>query len=148
MPCLHAVCSEATRLYPSVPVTARDAVRDTHICGQPVPKGTQVLLVPWAINRSPQLWGADAEASNPGRWLDDNGRANNHGGASGSNYCLLTFLHGPRSCVGQRFAQAELRALVAAFEWALAMGEEDVPARVVTTKPLNGMKLRLRKVEL
>ncbi|EKG13519.1 Cytochrome P450 [Macrophomina phaseolina MS6] len=151
MPYLNAVCNEVTRLYPTVPVTIRDAVRDTNICGQPVPKGTQILLVPWAINRSPLLWGEDSEKFRPERWIDENGRANNHGGAT-SNYCLLTFLHGPRSCIGQKFAQAELRALVAAFvakfEWELAMEEKDViPAGVVTTKPMNGMRLRLKRVD-
>lgn len=44
MPYLNGVCHETTRLYPTVPVTLRDAVRDTHICGQRVPRGTQVLL--------------------------------------------------------------------------------------------------------
>lgn len=150
MPYLNAVCNEVTRLYPTVPVTIRDAVRDTNICGQPVPKGTQILLVPWAINRTPTLWGPDAEQFKPERWIDEKGHANNNGGAT-SNYCLLTFLHGPRSCIGQKFAQAELRALVAAFvarfEWTLAMDEKDViPAGVVTTKPMNGMKLRLKKL--
>ncbi|KAF9635423.1 putative cytochrome p450 protein [Lasiodiplodia theobromae] len=156
MPYLNAVCNETTRLYPTVPVTLRDAVRDTDICGQRVPKGTQVLLVPWAINRSPALWGPDAECFRPERWIDDDDddeqgrrRANNHGGAS-SNYCQLTFLHGPRSCIGQKFAQAELRALVAAFvsrfEWTLAMDEKDViPAGVVTTKPMHGMRLRIKR---
>ncbi|KAL1636229.1 hypothetical protein SLS56_001208 [Neofusicoccum ribis] len=151
MPYLNAVCNEVTRLYPTVPVTIRDAVRDTNICGQYVPKGTQVLLVPWAINRSPHLWGADSEEFKPERWIDEKGHANNNGGAS-SNYCQLTFLHGPRSCIGQKFAQAEMRALVAAFvgrfEWTLAMDEKDViPAGVVTTKPQNGMKLRLKRYE-
>lgn len=156
MPYLNAVCNETTRLYPTVPVTLRDAVRDTDICGQRVPKGTQVLLVPWAINRSPALWGPDAERFRPERWIDNDDddeqgrrRANNHGGAS-SNYCQLTFLHGPRSCIGQKFAQAELRALVAAFvsrfEWTLAMDEKDViPAGVVTTKPMHGMRLRIKR---
>ncbi|OJD40427.1 cytochrome p450 [Diplodia corticola] len=181
MPYLNGVCNETTRLYPTVPVTLRDAVRDTRVGGQRVPRGTQVLLSPWAVNRSPALWGADAESFRPERWIDDDEdddddeadppletgggggggggrgrgrgggrgpRTNNHGGAS-SNYCLLTFLHGPRSCIGQRFAQAELRALVAAFvgrfEWTLAMDERDVvPAGVVTTKPMNGMRLRVR----
>ncbi|KAF2089548.1 putative P450 monooxygenase [Saccharata proteae CBS 121410] len=152
MPYLNAVCNEVTRLYPTVPVTVRDAVRNSEIAGQFVPKGTQVLLVPWAINRSPKLWGADADEFKPERWIDADGHANNNGGAP-SNYAILTFLHGPRSCIGQKFAQAELRALVAAFvgnfEWSLGMDEKDViPAGVITTKPMNGMKLRLKKLEL
>ncbi|KAK7553582.1 putative P450 monooxygenase [Phyllosticta citricarpa] len=150
LPYLNAVCNEVLRLYPTVPVTIRDAVRDTTIADQFIPKGTQLILSPWAINRSPRLWGADSETFKPDRWIDANGKANNHGGAS-SNYCQLTFLHGPRSCIGQRFAQSELRALLASFvgrfEWDLAMPEDQViPAGVITTKPKHGMKLKVRKV--
>jgi hypothetical protein len=46
LPLLNAVCNETLRLYPTVPITIRDVVRDTSIIGQFVPKGTQVLLVP------------------------------------------------------------------------------------------------------
>lgn len=41
-------------------------------------------------------------------------RPNNSGGAV-SNYANLTFLHGPRSCIGHTFAAAELRCLAAMF---------------------------------
>ncbi|KAF2136165.1 uncharacterized protein K452DRAFT_259486 [Aplosporella prunicola CBS 121167] len=151
MPYLNAICNEVLRLYPTVPVTARDAIRNTTIGGQHVPKGTQVLIAPWAINRSPSLWGSDAESFRPERWIDPDGHANNHGGAP-SNYCQLTFLHGPRSCIGQKFARAELRALIAAFvgkfKWNLAMDQSEVILTgVVTIKPKNGMKLRVTKLE-
>lgn len=150
LPYLNAVCNEVLRMYPTVPVTIRDAVRNTTIADQYIPKGTQLILSPWAINRSPRLWGPDSEVFKPERWIDANGKANNHGGA-GSNYCQLTFLHGPRSCIGQRFAQSELRALlasfVARFEWDMAMPDSEViPAGVITTKPKNGMKLNIKKV--
>jgi cytochrome P450 len=46
LPLLNGVCNETLRLYPTVPITIRDAVVDTSILGQFIPKGTQVLLVP------------------------------------------------------------------------------------------------------
>ena len=101
------------------------------------------------MNRSPELWGDNAEDFVPERWIDD-GKPNNSGGA-GSNYSLLTFLHGPRSCIGQGFAKAELRCLVAAFicafEWELNMkGKDIIPAGVITIKPKNGLHLRLKSL--
>ncbi|KAF1996211.1 cytochrome P450 3A4 [Amniculicola lignicola CBS 123094] len=152
LPYLNAVCNETLRLYPTIPASSRCAIRDTTIDSQFIPKGTMVLVTPWAINRNPKLWGPDAEVFKPERWIDpESGRANNVGGAD-SNYSFLTFLHGPRSCIGEKFARAEMRALVAAFcgsfEMEMADPNEIVrPGGTITSKPINGMKLRLKPVE-
>nr|POF14325.1 putative cytochrome p450 4d14 [Quercus suber] len=153
LPLLNGVCNETLRLYPTVPITIRNVVRPTTLVGHALPVGIQVLLSPWAINRSPKLWGADADRFVPDRWIDTDAatgerKPNNAGGAP-SNYANLTFLHGPRSCIGQGFAKAELRALVAAFVGSFQMdladpNEDVVPSGVVTTKPKNGMNLRLK----
>ncbi|KAF2873282.1 cytochrome P450 3A4 [Massariosphaeria phaeospora] len=151
LPYLNAVCNEVLRLYPTVPKTTRISTRDTTIDGHFVPKGTLSLIVPWATNRDPRWWGADAEKFMPKRWIDaETGRTTMDGGAE-SNYLFLTFLHGPRSCIGEKFARAELRALVAGFvgcfEVCMADPEEVVVAGgVVTIKPVNGMRLRLAPV--
>ncbi|KAL9131670.1 MAG: hypothetical protein Q9217_000481 [Psora testacea] len=108
---LHAVCSESLRLHAPVPLTLREAVRNTTLQGQPVPKGTRIIVPCWAVNTSVALWGADAATFRPERWMGP-GKAGN-GGAE-SNYAFLTFLHGPRSCIGQAFARAEFAALLAA----------------------------------
>ena len=74
-----------------------------------------------------------------------------NGGAE-SNYSFLTFLHGPRSCIGEKFARAELRALMAAFVGSFEMALADPLEKVVvggtiTSKPVNGMRLKLQPVE-
>ncbi|OCL06974.1 cytochrome P450 [Glonium stellatum] len=149
LPYLNAICNESLRLYPTIPVSSRIAIRPTSISGHYIPKGTMAFVVPWAINRSPHLWGPTAAEFRPERWIDpETGHANNTGGAA-SNYSLLTFLHGPRSCIGEKFARAELRALVAVFcgtfEMEMADPDEVVqPAGTITIKPRNGMRLRLR----
>jgi cytochrome P450 len=61
-------------------------------------------------------------------------------------------LHGPRSCIGERFAKSELKALIAVFVGGVEVGLEfegqvAEPAGVITTKPRGGMRLRLRKLE-
>jgi len=147
LPYLNAVCNETLRLYPTIPVSARVASRDTTIAGHFIPKGTISYVVPWAINRSPALWGCDSEKFVPERWIDESGRTTMNGGAD-SNYAFLTFLHGPRSCIGERFARAELRALIAAFVGCFEMrmadpNEEVIAGGTITSKPVNGMKLEL-----
>lgn len=152
MPYLNGVCNEVLRLFPTIPVSARVAIRDTTVAGHFIPNGTMMFVVPWAINRNPDLWGPDAEEFVPERWIDkETGRATMNGGAD-SNYSFLTFLHGPRSCIGERFARAELRALLAAFVGSFEMQMADPNEKVVvggtiTSKPMNGMKLNLRPVK-
>jgi cytochrome P450 len=109
LPYLTAFCSEVLRYYPPVPLTTREASEDTTICGQHVPKGTQIFIVPLATNRDTKLWGDDADVFDPERWL---GNAN---GGAVSNYALETFIHGPRSCIGERFARGEFAALLASW---------------------------------
>ncbi|KAG0647257.1 Cytochrome P450 monooxygenase FUM15 [Hyphodiscus hymeniophilus] len=152
LPLLNGVCNEVLRLYPTVPVTLRTAVRPTLVGTVHIPKGSRIYISPWAINRSPKIWGPEAELFSPGRWIDaETGKPNNTGGVT-SNYCNMTFLHGPRSCIGERFAKSELRALIAVFVgmFDLEMADPNEipePNGAITTKPKNGMNLRLKVVE-
>ncbi|KAM0548806.1 hypothetical protein ACHAPJ_009662 [Fusarium lateritium] len=148
LPYLNGIMHETLRLYPTVPMTMRQAVRDTRIGEQFIPEGTDIIVSIWYINRSPDIWGPDAPEFRPERWITEDGKPNQNGGAS-SNYNFLTFLHGPRSCIGQGFAKAEMRCLLAtmvrSFEWTLAMDDGLVmPRGVITIKPENGMYLKLK----
>lgn len=91
LPYLHAFCKEVLRVYPPVPLSRRTCVRDTMLLGHHIPKGSNILLVPAAVNMSRQLWGEDALEFKPERWLGP-GRANN--GGARNNYSNLTFMHG------------------------------------------------------
>lgn len=151
---LQAFCSEVLRLWAPVSITMRVAAKDTIIAQQVIPKGTTVILAPWAINTSKDLWGEDASEFRPERWLNDDGKANQNGNAK-SNYSFLTFLHGPRSCIGQRFAQAEFASLVAAwvgrydtsFEEGspLARGELEIKGGI-TAKPKGGLWCTVKEI--
>ena len=107
--------------------------------------------MPWAINRLQAFWGKDAMEFRPDRWINADGTPNNTGGAT-NNYAIMTFLHGPRSCIGQGFARSELKcllgALVGRYSFELTREKKDYyPAGLVTSKPANGMWVRLRQVE-
>jgi len=153
---LHAVCTEVLRLWAPVTLTMRVADKDTSINNHFVPKGTTIILAPWAINTSTQLWGPDALEFKPERWLDADGKANNRGGAD-SNYSFLTFLHGPRSCIGQKFAQAEFACILAAwvgrfeteFEEGSVLAKEGMPEikSGVTVKPKGGLWVKLKELD-
>ncbi|KAI1103980.1 cytochrome P450 [Jackrogersella minutella] len=149
LPYLNAVIHEVLRYYAPVPMTLREAAVDTVIQGHKVPKGTAIMLSPWATNYDKKLWGPDAHEFNPDRWMpkgpDDKRAAS--GGAS-SNYAFLTFLHGPRSCIGLAFAKAEFACLLATwigrFEFALQNEEDGIEKNMlikggITARPEKGM---------
>ncbi|KAK4580129.1 hypothetical protein LTR86_000332 [Recurvomyces mirabilis] len=151
---LHAVCTEVLRLWAPVSMTMRAADCDTSIGNQFIPKGTTVILAPCAINTSTHLWGDDALEFKPERWLDADGKANNKGSAA-SNFSFLTFLHGPRSCIGQKFAMAEFECLLAAwigrfdtkFEAGSAISKGDFEIKGgITAKPKGGLFVEVEEV--
>ncbi|GLI76422.1 hypothetical protein PoHVEF18_004695 [Penicillium ochrochloron] len=141
LPYLHAVCNEILRFHPSVPGTIRTAVKDTSLVGKPIPKGTTLIIAPEVLNHLEELWGPDADKFNPERFMGP-GKANT-GGAT-SNYAFLTFLHGPRSCIGQGFAKAELACLLAAtvgrFNMELKYPDRELELREgATVSPKDGV---------
>lgn len=146
---LHAVCSEVLRLYAPVPITLREAAKDTSIAGHFIPKGTAVMVCVWAINTSTALWGPDAKDFNPDRWMGP-GRAGSGGAAS--NYSFLTFLHGPRSCIGQAFARAEFACLVAALigRFDFELEDDNIELKIkggITARPKDGLNVRMKPLE-
>ncbi|KIW10813.1 hypothetical protein PV08_10112 [Exophiala spinifera] len=143
MPYLHAVCQETLRLWAPVPLTLRSTAVNTSILGQFVPKHTTIIIAPWVVNHNVTLWGDDADKFNPDRWMAA-GQAN--AGGAVSNYAFLTFLHGPRSCIGMKFAVAEFACLLAAFvgTWEFQMLDPDEEIQIkggITARPRNGMRV-------
>ncbi|RYO98550.1 hypothetical protein DL764_007057 [Monosporascus ibericus] len=174
LPYLNAVCSEVLRYFSPVPLTLREPVPGATIRGRRIPSGTRIVLAPWATNRDPALWGEDADEFRPERWLqgqgqgertaDDrdhqdggaDGKKHGSGGGASSNYAFLTFLHGPRSCIGQAFARAELACLLASwvgrFEFALRDEAERDERNIsvkggATAKPETGMYVHATLVD-
>ncbi|KAI1133684.1 cytochrome P450 [Nemania abortiva] len=157
MPYLNAVCNEVLRYYAPVPITLRETAQETDIIGYKIPKGVRVILAPWATNFDKTLWGPDAHEFNPDRWMSqgaDDKRAAS-GGAT-SNYAFMTFLHGPRSCIGQAFAKAEFACILAGwvgrFAFELKNKEEMDEKKVVikggvTARPAKGMYVHATVVD-
>ncbi|KAH7175310.1 cytochrome P450 [Dactylonectria macrodidyma] len=114
LPYLNAVCNEVLRYWAPVPITIRDTAHDTTIGGQVVPKGTLIMVSPWATNHDRSLWGANADTFDPERWISSD-KTKAKSGGSNSNYAFLSFLHGPRGCIGASFSRAEIACLLAAW---------------------------------
>ena len=102
---LNNFVKEILRFYPPVPITRRTAQVSATIDGTYVPAGTDLFICTISTNKNPEIWGPTADQFDPERW-DNLPRTHN-------NYGMQTFLHGSRSCIGQRFAILEMKYLVA-----------------------------------
>ncbi|KAL8743873.1 MAG: hypothetical protein Q9184_008064 [Pyrenodesmia sp. 2 TL-2023] len=107
------------------------------------------MIPPWAVNGNTELWGSDATEFKPERWQrSTSGLATE---TMSTNYQFLTFLHGPRSCIGQSFAMGEFQCLVAAWVGAFETELQDpdlvpVVKGGITAKPRDGLHVRVRPV--
>ncbi|KAJ7883949.1 cytochrome P450 [Mycena leptocephala] len=157
MPLLNALIKETLRMYPATTISDRTTLEDSviplassimtstgeHISQISVRKGQLLQLGLASYNRLESRWGADAHEFKPSRWLE--GTVYN-GDAFGPYANLLTFLGGPRVCLGWRFALLEMQVficeLVGKFSFALPVGESVGTRFATTLQPImsNGQK--------
>lgn len=147
-----AVVSEALRLHPPVQMIRRTAQRPVTVSCVVCPKGTTFVMSPWALSHSGEQWSGDPLKFDPDRWLSD---AN---GGAADLFSFNTFSHGPRACIGEGFARAEMLAAIAAFIGRYAVDfvgtgesvnpnpEEVVVEMGITTKIEGGLHVKLERV--
>ncbi|MBO9882442.1 cytochrome P450 [Xanthomonas sp. D-109] len=104
LPLTRACVKEAMRLYPPAWMTARIAQRDTALEGFAVPRGTQVIVSQWVVQRDPRHFVAP-ERFLPTRWLDV--------AHTPARYTYFPFGGGPRSCIGTQLALVQMTMVVA-----------------------------------
>jgi cytochrome P450 len=75
-----------------------------------VAKGTFISIPIAAINCSTAIWGPDAKQFKPDRWLTEEGIGGKAKEVQGHRH-LLTFVDGPRTCLGKDFAIAEFKVI-------------------------------------
>jgi cytochrome P450 len=69
----------------------------------------QAISIPIrTMNRSTSIWGADAKEFKPQRWLDEGGISEKAKEIQGYRH-ILTFVDGPRMCLGKSFALTEFK---------------------------------------
>jgi cytochrome P450 len=95
----RAVFEETVRLYPPVPILARQAVRGETIEGRPVPARSLVMVVPWLLHRHRKFW-AKPDHFIPERFLPENAQFR-------VRHAYLPFSVGPRICAGAAFGLTE-----------------------------------------
>jgi cytochrome P450 len=93
---VHAVFSEALRLYPPAWVVARRAIEATRIGGYPIKRGDVVVASQYVTHRNPRFF-RDPDRFDPERFL----------GTTYPKFAYFPFGGGNRLCIGERFAWTE-----------------------------------------
>jgi len=141
LPYLDAVCKETLRLHS--PVTQLHLVprKDTSIpLSRPVigrdgqvidcihvRAGTMVVVGTAAVNRDPVLWGPDADQWIPERWLRPLPEAVTDAYSSGVPSHMMALMGGGRPCMGFKFAEAEIKAVLYVLLSRMMFGPPEKP---------------------
>jgi cytochrome P450 len=105
VPYLRQVIDEAMRLYPPGWLMTRRALKDDRIGEYCVPAGTEVYISPYLIHRNPALW-KNPELFDPDRFAP--GQI-----PGGHPLAHIPFSAGPRKCIGDVLAWAEMQIHIA-----------------------------------
>ena len=98
MPYAKAAFDEGQRVQGALLLT-RQALEDDEIGGYSIPKGSQVGVSAYTINRHPALWD-HPDRYDPDRWLDERRQAQHR-------FQFVQFGAGPRHCIGVGLAYLE-----------------------------------------
>ena len=169
LPLIRLCLAETLRMYPEPPLLIRRALEDDVLPKggaereTVIPKGTDVFIATWNIQRSPLFW-EDPLRYNPDRFLKNyttptqpDGAGFKVGGSKLlypneviSDFAFLPFGGGSRKCVGDQFAMMEATATLALilqrFDLSLAIPAKDVGMRTgATIHTENGLMLKVKK---
>jgi cytochrome P450 len=126
------VIEEALRLYPPLWMMTRRALQEDRLGDFVVPKGTEIYISPYLIQRNPEFWEV------PERFDPDRMAA--AGVASRPELAMCPFGAGPRNCIGESFARLEMQMHLVMFASRLRLRHDETEPAEFTT----GMNLLSR----
>ncbi len=134
---LEAVINESMRLYPPAWVSDRVSLEDDSFKEFSYPKGTIIALYYYGLHRNEQYW-RGAGSFKPDRFLEP----------SNETRAFFPFGAGPRMCIGNNFAMAEMAIFLQAFIHKFDLNPTGVVPRVnplITLRP-EGVLLGIKPV--
>lgn len=130
---LSQVLKETLRIYPTAPGTNRDVLEDIVIDGFHIPGGVTCMFSSYVAGRMEKFF-TDPLKFDPDRFHPD---------APKPYYCYYPFALGPRSCLGQNFAQMEAKVVMAKllqrFDFTLVPGQTFDILDSGTLRPKSGV---------
>ncbi|XP_046688659.1 cytochrome P450 4g15-like [Homalodisca vitripennis] len=103
---LERCIMETLRMYPPVPVIAREIQQDLQLASMDkvVPAHSTVVIATFKLHRRPDIY------NNPDHFDPDNFLPEKS--ASRHYYSFIPFSAGPRSCVGRKYAMLKLKVIL------------------------------------
>lgn len=138
---LEAVINESMRLYPPAWVSDRVSLEDDTFKAFSFPKGTIIALYYYGLHRNERLW-EDASSFKPDRFSQQSG-------GKEKTRAFFPFGAGPRMCIGNNFAMAEMALFLQAFIHQFDLVGTDAVPKVkplVTLRP-EGVLLNIQRRE-
>lgn len=137
---LERCIKEVLRLYPVVPIIARDIRSPVTVLGEHLPAGCTVLVNAYLLHRDARFF-PEPERFDPDRFLPDNDTRRHP-------FAYVPFSAGSRNCIGQRFAMLELKVLLLTVleRFQVCTAEPQRPLRLVAELVLSnvgGIKISL-----
>ncbi|XP_033615661.1 leukotriene-B4 omega-hydroxylase 3 isoform X3 [Fukomys damarensis] len=106
LPFLTMCIKESLRLHPPVTDISRCCTQDVVLPdGRVIPKGVTCLISIFGLHHNPAVW-PDPEVYDPFRFDPENSKDR-------SPLAFIPFSAGPRNCIGQTFAMAEMKVVLA-----------------------------------
>lgn len=140
LPRLDMALDETLRLWPPAWIGPRRTLEATTVAGVPVPADAPINYSSWASHRLPDVW-EDPHAFIPDRFSEERRRAIPKG-------AYVPFGGGSRTCIGMRFGQLEIKAIMARllrdFDVELEPGWKLRVSQTPTLGPAHGLPVRLQ----
>jgi cytochrome P450 len=141
LPVLERTLQETLRRWPAAWLGPRRTLRDVEVAGVPIPKGVAVHYSSWVTHHLEELY-PQPMAFRPDRFLPGGEVDGLPKGA------YVPFGGGSRICLGKRFAEVELRAIVAATLSRVLLDPDPAdPLRLSFTPtlgPKDGLRMAVR----
>ncbi|OXU24891.1 hypothetical protein TSAR_004660 [Trichomalopsis sarcophagae] len=139
---LERCLMETLRMYPPVPIIAREVKTDLKLASgdYTIPAGCTVVVATFKLHRQPHIY-PNPDVFNPDNFLPEK-TANRH------YYAFVPFSAGPRSCVGRKYAMLKLKILLSTilrnFRVRSTVKEEDFRLQAdIILKRAEGFKVKL-----
>ena len=137
------VMKEIMRRYPPLPVIPRVATADVEFAGYAIPKGAMVVISPIHTHHMPEWW-SDPFRFDPERFSPARAEDERH------THSWVPFGAGPHHCIGRRFAELQIQAivhqLVQRYRWSVPDGYTMPLQQAPISKPRDGLPVTLTPI--